>query len=148
MFPGALLAVGLLGGCDSRPTLFPNSDTDLQKTSMQFAADSAKRTYEASAPRGADSQCRAEVEYELGSGSVALTNVSAADLTNVELWINQKYVVFIPRIEKGTAKTIAFKMAFDSDGDYYVPDVSKTPTNLEIYHDGKMYTVPTVLPDH
>jgi hypothetical protein len=142
-----LVAFGVLAGCDAHPSLLPNSDTDLQKTSMEFAADAAKRTYESTAPRGDDSHCRAEIEYMLGTGQITITNVGDDDLSNIEVWLNQKYVVYIPKIAKGDDRTIPFKMTFDANGDYYVPDVTKSPTNVEIFHDGKMYTVTTQLPD-
>ena len=38
----SVLALGL-GGCAGRTSLFPNSDTNLRKTSAEFAADAAKR---------------------------------------------------------------------------------------------------------
>ena len=38
-----VFAVSLLAGCAGRPSLFPNSDKDLRKTSVAFAADAAKR---------------------------------------------------------------------------------------------------------
>ena len=41
------LGLALFAGCAGRPSLLPNSDKDLRKTSAAFAADAAKRVDEA-----------------------------------------------------------------------------------------------------
>jgi hypothetical protein len=47
---GTALACALLGtvvGCSGRPSLVPNSDPSLRRSSAHFAADAAKRQYHA-----------------------------------------------------------------------------------------------------
>src|SRR5579859_3964297 len=55
-----VMAVALLAGCEGRPSLLPNSDPDLRKTSTQFAADAAKRfPYPTAAEKAGEAQGRA-----------------------------------------------------------------------------------------
>src|SRR5688572_26224076 len=96
----ALAAVGLYvvcilvllqtAGCSGRPSLLPNSDPKLRKTSAQFSADAAKRhPFNASLPSGGEAKGRAQVGY--GLDTVQVVNLSDEDWDNVELWINRKF---------------------------------------------------------
>lgn len=138
------LAVGF--GCEGRPSLLPNSDKNLNLTSTQFAADAATRHYEADAPSGGPAQCRAEVDY--AAGAISLANVSDQDWSNVEVWVNQNYVVFVPLIEKQSDKTLYFHMIYDAHGNCYKPTASEGVKFVDLYHDGKMFAAVTQLPDH
>src|SRR5580704_4487169 len=95
---GFLIIVDLLSlpGCmgDGTPTLLPNSDSNLRHSSTEFAADAAKRNYEANAPKGDTAVARAE--YNLSERQFDVANLSSQDLKNVEFWVNQKYVVNVP----------------------------------------------------
>ena len=96
------LLLTLLGGCEGRVSLFPNSDPELRKTPPEFAADAAKRfPYKASAPMAGEAAGRVSVDYRLDV--LQLTNISDEDWSNVELWINKQYVVFLPKVGKGAA---------------------------------------------
>lgn len=139
----ALLAVV---GCAGRPSLIPNSDPALRKTSAQFAADAAKRhPFNESLPSGGTAQARAQVGY--GRDTIELVNLGTEDWQNVELWVNRRYVVFVPRIRAGANRvtTINFQMMFDEKGKYF-PLNNSTPDRmvrqLEIVRDGMVYTVP------
>src|SRR3954466_760254 len=59
----SIVCLSLLAGCQGRGALIPPPDPDLKKTAAEFAADSAKRTYPADAPRGGDAQALASVDY-------------------------------------------------------------------------------------
>jgi hypothetical protein len=138
-----LLAV--LTGCLGRPQLFPNSDKNLQKTSTAFAADAAKRfPYKLDAPRAGEAQARAQVGYM--SDVFEIVNVSDTDWENVEVWINQQYVVFLPTMESQTLKHMTFHMIYNDKG-------QNLPTNkyqiekVELLRDGKMYDVKLQLAD-
>jgi hypothetical protein len=139
-----LAALIPLGGCAGRPSLFPNSDANLRRTSAQFAADAAKRhPYKADAPRGGEALGRAE--YDLTFGHVQILNTSEEDWDDVEVWVNHKYVCWVPKIEKGKqrVKTINFQMLYDADGNYFWTDNGKNPVqDVELYRNGKMYTIP------
>ena len=141
-------AAGLasLVGCAGRPSLIPNSDPALRKTSAQFASDAAKRhPFNAALPSGGAARGRAQVGY--GRDTIELVNLGAEDWQNVELWANRKYVVYIPRIRAGAdrVKTVNFQMLFDDKGRYFPLD-NRTPDRmvrqLEIVRDGMVYNVP------
>jgi len=142
-----VFAVALLAGCAGRPSLLPNSDKDLRKTSVAFAADAAKRTYPSSAPHGAEAQAQASVDHGFGN-KIDVINLSDENWSNVELWVNEKYVVFIPNWPSRRMEQINFQMLYDRDGGSF-------PTNnknirvekIEIFVDGKLHTVPTKLAD-
>jgi hypothetical protein len=139
-------ALATLAGCAGRPSLIPNSDPALNKTSAQFASDAAKRhPFNASLPSGGTARGRAQVGY--GRDTIEIVNLGTEDWQNVELWANRKYVVFVPRIRAGADRvtTVNFQMMFDENGHYFPLDNS-TPQRmvrqLEIVRDGSIYTVP------
>jgi hypothetical protein len=136
----------MLAGCAGRPSILPNADKGLRKTSAQFAADAAKRQYKADAPRGGQIPGRAQVGYMLDR--VEVVNLSDSDWADVEVWVNKKYVVHVPMMEKGKLKTLPFQMIFDEAGNNFPTDNSKHRVELvEIYKDGKTYDVTTKLAD-
>src|SRR5689334_16599582 len=98
-----------LAGCAGRPSLFPNSNPDLRRTSAQFAADAAKRTYRADAEPGTI-KARAAIEY--GIKEVQLVNLSDEEWTNVEVWVNERYVCFVPKITPKKLQRINFQMLY------------------------------------
>jgi len=139
----------MLIGCQGRPTLFPNSDPSLRKTSTEFAADAAKRfPYPGEASKGGDASGRAEVDVMLGQ--IQILNSSDDDWKDVDTWVNQSHVCHVPLSPKGKQKveTIAFAMLYNGKGDYFTTENGKNPLNrVEIFHDGKLYTVPVRLAD-
>lgn len=144
-----LSGLGLAAGCAGRPSLVPNSDPNLRRTSAQFAADAARRhPYKADAPRGGAAMGRAE--YNLLMGTLQVLNYSDEDWDNVEIWVNRKYVCWLPKIEKGKqrVKTINFQMLYDDAGNYFWTNGGKTPVEqVELYKNGKMYSIDTYLQD-
>lgn len=137
-----------LAGCAGRAELWPNSDPLLRKTSAQFAADAAKRfPYKADAPRGGQALANAEVGYFLDR--VDVTNLSNIEWTDVEVWINGSYVVYLPRLEPKTIKSIPFQAIFNDqgqsyptrEGSWYNPKPLMV-NKVELYRDGKLYDVP------
>jgi hypothetical protein len=146
----ALIACGMLAGCEGRPTIFPNSDSNLRKTSTEFASDAAKRfpyPGEASAKAGEISG-RAEVDVMLGQ--IQILNSSDDDWKEIDVWVNKSHVCHIPIIPKGKEKveTIAFAMMYDAHGSYFSTENGKNPVNrVEILRDGKLYTIPVRLAD-
>src|SRR5437588_8960332 len=106
-----LLAIALAVGCAGRPSLLPNGDPALRKTSAQFAADAAKRQpFKTDLPSGGKAEARAEVDYMLNQIEVA--NLSQQDWENVELWVNRKFVVFVPKMERQKLKSLPFQMIY------------------------------------
>ena len=145
---GALVvafAATLLAGCQGRPTLFPNPDPTLRKTSTQLAADSARRfPYKAEAPHAVETSARAQVAYSLNR--LEVVNFSDEDWSDVEVWVNRKYVCHVPRMESRKLKEVHFPMLYDEAGAYFPFDNKQTRVEtVEIFRDGTMYAV-TVKP--
>lgn len=147
-FAVAILGI-ILTGCMGRPSLLPNADKTLRKTSAQFAADAAKRhPYKTDAPRGGEITGRAQVNYVLDQ--LEVVNLSDNDWQNPEIWVNKKYVVFVPIVEKGAPRTkvLPFRMIFDDSGNSFPTDNSQIRIDtVEVYMDGKMFDVKTKLAD-
>jgi hypothetical protein len=138
-------AAALLAGCAGRASLLPNSDPALRKTSTEFAVDASHRfPYKADAPQAGDAIGRAQVGYMVLR--VEIVNNSADDWKNVEVWLNQKYVVYVPEMPPHILKQLPFQMFYDADGHYF-PTSQTIVKKVEIYMDGKMYNVPLQLAD-
>jgi len=146
---GGLLACGLLVGCQGRPTLFPNSDPGMNRTSTEFAADAAKRfPYPGEIAKGGEAAGRAEVDVMLNQ--IQILNSSDDDWKDIDVWVNQSHVCHVPLIPKGKQKveTIAFAMMYNAQGNYFSTQNGKNPLNrVEIFREGKLYTVPVRLAD-
>jgi hypothetical protein len=144
---GSLLFCGVLVGCEGRPTLFPNSDSNLRRTSTEFAADAAKRfPYPDGAARPGEIAGRAEVDVMLGQ--IQILNSSDDDWKDIDVWVNKSHVCHVPLIPKGKEKveTLAFAMLYNAHGSYFSTENGKNPVNrVEILRDGKVYTVPVRL---
>ena len=128
----------------------PNPDSALHKTSTEFAVDAVRRfPYKANAPQGGDIIGRAQVGYMVKR--VELVNLSADDWNNIEIWVNQKYVVFVPKMTPHVLEELPFQMFFEDQGHYFPKEGSDAHdslvTKVEIYMDGKMYNVPLQLAD-
>jgi hypothetical protein len=145
-----VMACGLLAGCEGRPSLFPNSDSNLRKTSTEFAADAAKRfPYPGeTATKGGEISGRAEVDVMLGT--IQILNSSDDDWKDIDVWVNKSHVCHVPIIPKGKEKveTIAFAMLYDAKGSYFSTANGNNPINrVEILREGKLYTIPVRLAD-
>jgi hypothetical protein len=134
-----LIGCGLLAiGCAGRAQLWPNSDPALRHTSAEFA----------DAPRGGTAIGRAQVGYTLNK--IEILNNGDQDWNDVEVWINKAYVIHLPLLKARAEKvtTLPFQAIFDDQGHSFPTDNSKILVNkVEVYHDGKMYDVPSQLAD-
>ena len=147
-FATAAAAAALGLGCaGARPTHIPNPDKNLRKASAQFAADAAVRhPYKSEIPRGGEAIARAQVGYALDRLDVV--NLSQEEWADVELWVNEKYVVHLPKVEPSRLKIINFQMLYDGKGNYFPTDNKKVlVSKVEVYKDGKMFDVPVKLGD-
>jgi hypothetical protein len=145
---GLALGVLLAGGCTTRPAFFRNSDPALRKEQWEFAADARTRHYEADAPRGGPADGGAEVDYSVRR--INVVNSSAADWVNVEIWVDHRYVIMVPRVlaHAQRAELLDFNSIFDHDGHYLPADINTTPINsIELFRDGKMYDMTVRLAD-
>jgi hypothetical protein len=148
--PVALLLVFAAagGGCTGRVSLLPNSDKSLRRTPAQFASEAAKRPYRVDLPDGGTAEARAQVAYE--GNYFQVLNLSEEDWTDVEIWVNKKYVVHVPRIAAGKKRvtSITFMMLYDDGGNPFPADNRKQMIDtLEIVRDGKKYSIPLRLAD-
>jgi hypothetical protein len=143
----ACVVVAIMIGCAGRPSIIPNSDKSLRKTSAEFAADAAKRhPYKSDAPRGGEAVARATVGYTLNQLDVV--NLSDEQWDDVEIWVNQKYVVHLPKMEPKKVKTINFQMMYDEKGKYFPINNNKVLVEkVEVLRDGKMYDIKTKMGD-
>ena len=142
----AAVALGS-GGCAGRPELIPNPDPSLRKTAAQLAADAAQRhPYKSDADRGGDAMARAQVGYSLNR--IELVNLSDNEWNDVEVWVNQNYVVFLRRMEPGRLKRIPFQALYDNRGNSFPLNNRKVLVErVELLRDGKIYNVPLQLAD-
>lgn len=144
-----LFACGLIMGCEGRPTLFPNSDPALRKTSTEFAADAAKRfPYPIDAAKAGAAPARAEIDVMMAQ--LQILNSGDDDWKDIDVWVNQSYVCHVPLIPKGKQKveTISFAMLYNAKGDYFSTEGGKNPVNrIEVLRDGKLYNIPMRMAD-
>jgi len=142
----AVIAASLVG-CSGRTELFPNSDITLRKPSTAFASDAAKRfPYKLEAPRAGQAEARAQVGYQLDV--LEIVNLSTEEWNDVEVWVNQEYVVSLKKMEPHVLKRLTFQMLFDQNGLSFPTDNTTIRVNkLEILRDGKMYDVRLQLAD-
>jgi hypothetical protein len=136
------------GGCAGRVAILPNSDKALNRTPAQFAAEAAKHSYPTDMADGGKADARAQVAYEVDQ--INLLNLSAEDWTDLEIWVNHKYFLHLPRLEAGKkrVKTITFLMLYDDQGAPFPSNNMKQKIDsLEMVRDGKKYTIPLVLAD-
>jgi len=142
-----LLAASITIGCAGRASFLPNPDPQLRKSSAQFAADAAKRhPYKADAPRGGEAPSRAQVGYILDR--LEVVNLSDQDWKDVEVWVNQQYVVYVPDMQPGSLKQINFQMLYDDKGNSFTTNNKETRIkSVEVFHDGEMCSVPLQLAD-
>ena len=150
----SLLCLGLMlaaAGCGTQLPLLPNSDPALRKKPSEFSADALLRhPFKADAPSGGEAQGRAAVDY--GSDFVEIANFSDEDWNDVEVWLDRRYVVFVPHIAKNAPRvtTLNFWMFYDERGHAFPTDNS-LPSNriheVELYRLGKIYSLKLQLAD-
>src|ERR1700722_20295450 len=114
-------------GCTTRPPFLTNADPALRKSNAEFAADAAKRSYEADAPKGGNANEGTEVDY--GIHRLSVVSCSSEDWNNVEIWLNKRYVVLIPQVPAHAARAemLSFESFYDQNGNYFPLDSSVAP---------------------
>ena len=142
-----LLLTAVAIGCAGRPSILPNADKQLRKTSAQFAADAAKRhPFKADAPSGGEIASRAQVDYAFDFLDIA--NLSDTDWTDAEVWLNDNYVVALPSLAHGKLVRLPFQMFFDDSGNNFpTKNTAVRVSSVKLYKDGKMYSVTAKLAD-
>ncbi len=144
----SLVTTASLVGCAGRVAIMPNSDPTLRRSPAQFAAEAAKKTYRTDLPDGGTAEARAQVAYDVDQ--IQIINLSNDDWTDVELWVNHKYVLHLPRLESGKkkVKTLTFLMLYDDQGNPFPKNNMKQRIDsLEMVRGEKKYQIPLVLAD-
>ena len=136
-----VFAIAALSGCADRPTIFDNPDPNLRLSASELRGDAISRfPYKQETPRAREIQARAQVAYPLNRMEVV--NFSGKDWEDVEVWVNQKYVCHVPKMQSGQLKEIHFPMLFDEKGNSFPMNSNKGKMlvrSVEILRDGKMY---------
>ena len=115
---------------------------------MQLAADAAKRhPYKSDAPRGGTAKGRCQVGY--GLHRLEIVNQSDTDWNDVDVWVNQSYVVHLPVLKARADKvtSIPFQAIFNDKGRSFPTDGKTHIDKVEVYYGGTMYDVPKQLAD-
>jgi len=142
---GAVLAIAGCGESKWASSL-PQQDPALRKTKVQFAADAATRTYPADAPHKMTNDLRAQVEY--GVKWLDIANLTDQEWDDVDVWLNQRYVIHVPKIPAKHLERLWFRGMYDQQGHSFPTD--KLPTlvqKLEVFKDGVLYDLPVHLAD-
>ena len=142
-----VVVAGAMVGCSGRPTVIPNPDPGLRKSSAEFAADAAKRfPYPADAEQGGKAVGRAQVGYTMNV--LEVVNLSNETWTDVDVWVNRSYVVHVPKMEPNRLKRLGFRMIFNDSGHHFPLKNSRVMVQrVELFQDGKLYELPLQLAD-
>ena len=95
---------------------------------------------------GLAAPARAQVAYE--TDTIQILNDSEEDWHDVEIWVNEKYVVFVPQMKPKQLKVLNVQMRDDDQGRYF-PINNKTVriNRVEAYRDGQMWDISVGLAD-
>jgi hypothetical protein len=101
---GLMLGAMLLVGCGGPNEYHPNAEP------TKLAAYAATKPYPANTQPQEDLRLTASVNRQ--SGQVTIRNFSGAPLQDVDVWINQGYVLHLNKIEPNGSRTV-------NPGDFY-----------------------------
>ncbi|MEM8874755.1 MAG: hypothetical protein AAGD32_10920 [Planctomycetota bacterium] len=143
----AVLVFALAGCQGGWTTVTPNRLDSLNRKPAQFAADAAKRTYPADVPAAKTNLIRGEADYTFDH--LHLLNLTEEPMADVEVWVNERFVVFLPEFpNKPTIVKIPFRALYDQDAIHF-------PTNnrvisvrkVQVLVDGELLDVPVDIAD-
>ena len=136
------LSLAAVGGCAKHATVFPNSDPALNRKPTEFSSDAANRhPFKSDLPKAGPADGVARLDYT--QETVQLANLSNETWEDVEVWVNGKYVVHVPKIEAGRLRTLNFKMFYDGRGNTIPKSVGAKPRieSVKILRNGAIYDV-------
>jgi hypothetical protein len=146
-----VLALALAaGGCSKTPpSLLPNKDKALRKSATSFQADAKQRhPYKADAPKAGTAVARAQVGYSLDQ--LEVVNLSEETWNDVEVWVNERWVVFVPQMKPFDLKVLNFRMMYNDKNEpfpMFNTNDAKRVEKVEILWGGQMYNIPVALAD-
>jgi len=128
----------MLGGCASGTSrVNPNPEPSLNRPRQELATYAATRDYPADAPQ-ASAPVRAEVDYQLDV--INMVNLGDTELKDVEVWVNQHYVVLVGTLPVRQQRGINFHVLFDKSG-RRAPSRGTWINSIELYYDGALRPV-------
>lgn len=135
-----MLGVGIIaGGCTSgNNRLNPNPEKSFQKKPRQLTAYASERAYPAEATKAEKSPIVAEVDY--GIDVINLVNLGTEDWQDVDVWVNQQYVVKLASLRVGVQRGINFRLLYDNAG-HQAPSKGVWIKTVEIERGGELYPV-------
>ena len=129
--------VALAAGCASGDRRWnPNPELSLQKKPAEYAAYAAEQVYPADATRAEGSPVLAEVDY--GYDVVNLVNVGEEDWNDVNVWVNQQFVVKLGSLPVRVQRGVNFHALYDREG-LRAPSRGVWIRTVEIERDGQLY---------
>jgi hypothetical protein len=146
-----VLALALaVGGCSrTPPALIPNNDKSLRKTAREFAQDAKTRQpYKADVPKAGTAVARAQVGYS--ADQVEVVNLSDETWNDVEIWVNERYVVHVTQMKPFDLKVINFRMLYNEKNQAFPmfnTTDAKRVEKVEVLWAGQMFNVPVALAD-
>ena len=132
-----------LAGCATdttnvNPATNPSTNPSVKQSHPSFPAYAASRQYPADLPKVDEKNVYAEVEYQLDA--IHLINFGDKDLANVEVWVNEHYVMFVGALPLKQQRGVTFNVLFDSAG-HRAPSKGVWVDKVELNYDGQMHAV-------
>lgn len=133
----AALAV-LAGGCASGTSrINPNPEKSLQKKPKELVAYAAEKEFPVDAQKMEQSPVLAEVDY--GLDVINLVNLGTEDWQDVDVWVNQQYVVKLGSLPVGRQRGINFHLLYDKAGQR-APSKGVWVKSIEIVRGDEVYS--------
>jgi hypothetical protein len=141
--------VACVAGCDVHTGTPMNSDPKLVKKPAEYSADAvARHPMKTDLPKAGEADGVAEIDYDIQM--FQLLNLSDTDWDNIEVWVNDRYVTFVPKIEAGKLRTLYFHMFYDGRGNRMPKAVKGEPRiqNIKMLRDDRWFDVKMTLADY
>lgn len=116
-----VLGSALVVGCESN-NYTPKAEA------TQLAAYAAKSNYPTMSSTGNSGLFFSVAD----DGSVTLNNGAKSELTEFEVWVNEKYVIHVPKLNSLSNVTFTADTLFDKDGHKFSDASSKAVTSVEV----------------
>jgi hypothetical protein len=146
-FSMLVLSIAVLVGCEQKyASTLPQEEPELRKTRTAFAADAARRAYPAYVQSKRTYDLRAQVGYSLNVLEIA--NLTDERWTDLDVWVNKKYVIHVPYIQPKGLVRLWFHGIFDQKGNPFPDDNLHTRVEtIEVLKDEVLYDLPPHLAD-
>ncbi len=73
---------------------------------------------------------------------VEIVNFTGQDLEDIEVWVNRRYVCYVPKMQDRQLKEIHFPMLYDEQGKtFHIDKDNVRVEKVELFKDGKLYEI-------